>query len=196
MDSGIYSDYTNLKMREWYRKNKQKCVDYKGGKCEKCGYCKSLNALDFHHTDPDEKDFQIGGSRRSWETVRSELDKCLLLCANCHREEHEKLIDEKHAQLSERVRAVVPERKRGEVKTFECSTCHKQFQRYVSQSHTYCSRKCRTKVQWPDNGTLQTMVNTTSVKEVAKILGATSKAVRERFVKQGLSWDKYRQNSQ
>lgn len=68
---------------------KQKCVDYKGGKCVVCGYNKCNEALDFHHIDESTKEFAISGSHaRSWEKIRAELDKCALLCANCHREVH------------------------------------------------------------------------------------------------------------
>jgi hypothetical protein len=71
---------------------KQKCVEYKGGKCERCNYNKSLRALTFHHIDPKEKDFSISGNHcRSFESVKKELDKCILLCANCHAEEHERI---------------------------------------------------------------------------------------------------------
>jgi 5-methylcytosine-specific restriction endonuclease McrA len=72
---------------------KLKAIEYKGGKCNRCGYYKSVYALQFHHIDPAEKDFNIGqkGSTRAWATVKAELDKCVLLCANCHFEEHERL---------------------------------------------------------------------------------------------------------
>lgn len=72
---------------------KIKAIDYKGGKCCHCNYNKCVDALEFHHTDPSKKDFGIGhkGYTRAWEKVKEELDKCVLLCANCHREEHEKL---------------------------------------------------------------------------------------------------------
>lgn len=72
------------------RKIKQQAVDYKGGKCQQCGYDKCVGALDFHHRDPSEKDFSIAalGNCRAWEVVKKELDKCDLLCANCHREVH------------------------------------------------------------------------------------------------------------
>jgi len=73
---------------EWRRRLKRKAIEHKGGKCEECGYNKCADAMDFHHIDPTEKDFQIGGSTRSWEKVVTELDKCKLLCANCHRELH------------------------------------------------------------------------------------------------------------
>lgn len=69
-------------------------IAYKGGKCEHCGYCKCDKALEFHHRDPSEKDFGISykGETRSFDRIKVELDKCILLCANCHREEHERLL--------------------------------------------------------------------------------------------------------
>ena len=68
-------------------------IKYKGGKCEECGYNRCIEALEFHHTDPSEKDFSISskGYTRSWKKVQEELDKCVMLCANCHRETHAKL---------------------------------------------------------------------------------------------------------
>lgn len=69
---------------------KKLAVEYKGGSCEKCSYNKCIAAMDFHHKDPNEKDFGISsnGSTISWEKMKLELDKCLLLCSNCHRELH------------------------------------------------------------------------------------------------------------
>jgi len=72
------------------RKLKQLAVEYLGGSCVKCGYNKSVSALDFHHVDPTTKSFGIAenGFTRSWDALQSELDKCILICANCHRELH------------------------------------------------------------------------------------------------------------
>lgn len=69
---------------------KQKAVDLFGGRCSECGYNKSLNALQFHHLDPSKKELSIARQSytRSWEFVKKELDKCVLLCANCHAELH------------------------------------------------------------------------------------------------------------
>ena len=72
------------------RKIKQMAVEYKGGECSRCGYDKCLDALDFHHLDESKKEFNLSrkGHTRSWKKVKEELDKCVLLCANCHREVH------------------------------------------------------------------------------------------------------------
>ena len=73
---------------------KKQLVNYKGGKCEKCGYDKCLRALQFHHLNPSEKDFTISSSIRLSEfdinKYYEEVDKCILVCANCHAEIHEK----------------------------------------------------------------------------------------------------------
>jgi 5-methylcytosine-specific restriction endonuclease McrA len=70
------------------RKIKLMSVQYKGGKCQICGYDKYVGALDLHHIDESQKSFGIGdkGYTRSWEVTKKELDKCILVCANCHRE--------------------------------------------------------------------------------------------------------------
>ena len=66
-------------------------LEYGGGKCDRCDYDKCSRALEFHHIDPSTKLFSISqdGKTRAWETVKSEIDKCVLLCANCHRELHD-----------------------------------------------------------------------------------------------------------
>lgn len=71
-----------------YRK-KQLACELLGGKCQICGYDKSFQVLDFHHKDPNEKDFNIS-AKPSWgfERIKPEILKCALLCANCHREVH------------------------------------------------------------------------------------------------------------
>lgn len=72
---------------------KLKAVEYKGSKCINCGYNKCMRALVFHHIDPSQKDFGISAdTSRNWKKVVAELDKCVLLCHNCHAEVHEGLI--------------------------------------------------------------------------------------------------------
>jgi len=73
-----------------WRDRKARCVEYKGGRCERCGYDHCHAALEFHHRDPSQKEFIVSnaGTRRITARVQTELDKCELLCANCHREAH------------------------------------------------------------------------------------------------------------
>lgn len=57
--------------------------------CERCGYDKNTAALCFHHIDPDEKEFEIS-QMSSWpvKDLEAEIGKCIVLCHNCHMEEH------------------------------------------------------------------------------------------------------------
>ncbi|MDD2730994.1 MAG: hypothetical protein PHW33_02615 [Candidatus Portnoybacteria bacterium] len=68
---------------------REMAINYKGGRCAICGYKKCIQALDFHHLSGD-KDFGISekGMTKSWSRVKKEVDKCVLVCANCHREIH------------------------------------------------------------------------------------------------------------
>lgn len=78
----------NYELRKRLRnKIKQKA----GGKCSICGYNKCLAALDFHHPDPTQKECNISIIvTTSYSKAKKEALKCILLCANCHRELHSK----------------------------------------------------------------------------------------------------------
>lgn len=74
------------------RSLKKEIVNYKGGACNLCGYNKCLTALEFHHLNPNEKDFNVARATQRGmplNKLKEEADKCVLLCANCHREVHE-----------------------------------------------------------------------------------------------------------
>jgi len=85
-------EYNYLHVKDFRKRNKEKAIEYKGGKCEKCGYDKCNSALEFHHLDPTKKDFSPSANMNmAWNKIQNEIDKCILVCANCHREIHEKL---------------------------------------------------------------------------------------------------------
>ena len=75
---------------------KQKLVEYKGGKCERCGYDKCIRSLHFHHVNPNNKIFTVSEGTYSWEKFKNEADKCELVCANCHGEIEESLYNSKN----------------------------------------------------------------------------------------------------
>ncbi len=91
---------------EWRRKKLnavQRCRErrarylklLRGGKCEICTYDRCLRALEFHHVNPEDKTFAIAGEghTRSLSKVLTEIAKCVLVCANCHREIEDGLIE-------------------------------------------------------------------------------------------------------
>jgi len=91
-------------VKRWRKNTKNRIVAAFGSKCGICGYDKSSAALDLHHLNPEEKAFGLGSARatiRSWDKIVTECRKCIMLCANCHREYHEGLfeIQKRHGAL-------------------------------------------------------------------------------------------------
>jgi len=84
-----------IKCHKVYKRNylkirKIKAINYLGGKCIRCGYNKSISAMEFHHKNPSSKIDGIANIiHKKWNIVTQELNKCELLCSNCHRETHE-----------------------------------------------------------------------------------------------------------
>lgn len=77
----------SCKISQWRRDIKVRAIQYKGGKCVRCSYNKNYAALVFHHHNG--KVFRISdGNTRSWGALQKELDKCELVCLNCHADEH------------------------------------------------------------------------------------------------------------
>jgi len=82
----------NAKIYRYQKKRrravKAQLVAAAAGRCIDCGYARSLQALDFHHRNPAEKEFSISGFGGAWVKLTAEAQKCDLLCANCHRIRH------------------------------------------------------------------------------------------------------------
>jgi len=80
-------------VKSFRKKNKERSIEYKGGKCQICGYNKCNSALEFHHPNPENKEFSPSRNMNlSWDKLKLEIEKCILVCANCHREIHERII--------------------------------------------------------------------------------------------------------
>lgn len=96
--------YLRTAVKSYVRRIKEQAVQYKGGHCQLCGYKKYVGSMHFHHVDETLKSFQISGKSISFERIKVELDKCVLVCANCHGEIHGGLIE--RSVLEELVRRV------------------------------------------------------------------------------------------
>jgi ribosomal protein L30E len=84
----------------WHKKIK--AIELLGGKCEQCGETRPW-VLNFHHKDPEGKEFCIKKiNNYRWSKIEKEVKKCSLLCANCHREKHKNII-KGYRQLSKKV---------------------------------------------------------------------------------------------
>lgn len=84
------------------RRNKKILIEYKGEKCEICGYNKCADAMEFHHLNPKEKSFSISDSCSfGLNKLKAEVDKCILVCSNCHKEIHSKIREEENLKKQE-----------------------------------------------------------------------------------------------
>lgn len=82
-------EYIKTKQRENKRKRKEQAIEYLGGCCQKCQQKFHPAVYEFHHVEPLTKDRDPSKMLLlSWVKIQAELDKCVLLCANCHRLTH------------------------------------------------------------------------------------------------------------
>lgn len=89
-ESTRHNNSTRKHQKTILRRNmKKQAIKLLGGRCSICGYNKCIDALEFHHENPIEKDFKLGsGNTMSWREYKKEALKCILVCSNCHKEIH------------------------------------------------------------------------------------------------------------
>ena len=172
--------YENVKNSRARLKNR--AVYVLGGKCQICGYDKCQQALDFHHIDPNIKAFGIQENcNRSWETVKAEIKKCALLCANCHREVHSGLIDSPQHSPYDETRAEEVSNLIEDLKTHKasyCKECGVEVYRGNDRCPS-CAAKTKRKVERPSREELKKLIRTESFVSIAKQFGVTDNAVRK-----------------
>lgn len=87
------SECSTCRAKTRRKQQKEKIIEYLGGKCKVCGYNKCRQALDVHHLDKSKKLFNISTKLyNSIDFLKKEADKCVLLCNRCHQELHAELI--------------------------------------------------------------------------------------------------------
>lgn len=170
------NNYKNQKLRGL--KRKYEAVLQRGGKCERCGYDKNLSALEFHHRNPEEKEFQIDirkFSNTNLETLKEELDKCELLCSNCHHEHHNPDLQlDNVANLVLNSSKISFSNPAGSV----CPVCGTRFPKVTGK--IYCSEQCK----WKDKGypsldeVNQKYAELKSWEKVAQSFGLTRKIIQ------------------
>ncbi len=166
------------KVIAWRQRQKKFAVECFQNKCGICGYNTCIQALEFHHLDPKEKEFSISGSCLGIEKLKDELKKCICVCANCHREIHENLVVLDPEQL---IRFQEPNQSTHNDLP-KCPICQTTCKRF---NQTYCSRTCSGKnasrVEYPDN--LQDLVNEHGYSKTGRMFGVSDSAIRKRLQK-------------
>ncbi len=179
--------YLKLRVAETRRGLKAKALAHKGGACAKCGYQACPTALTFHHRDPSQKSFPIGsGSTVSWERLREALEKCDLLCHNCHAELHYALTAPARVETRRRL-----DEYRSPVRsqTVVCARCDKEFRKQHSalSSRNFCSRACQLDhyrhAGWPSDAELLSLVQERGVRGAGLVLNKKKSALYKRIAR-------------
>ena len=165
------------------QRKKLRLVNSLGGKCCICGYNKCLSALEFHHKNPNEKDFSISANAHiAFEKALQEAKKCILVCANCHREIHAGLIEniDQYECFDEQAAKNEIE-KLNQIKTKQlnfCKDCGKEIS-YGATRCVECSKKHSRKAERPDRETLKQLIRTKPFTQIAKDYDVTDNAIRK-----------------
>ena len=92
--NGTIKICSSCKLKSKKQARRISAANYKNNECEICGLKRNtiddLEIFDFHHIDRSIKSFELGDGIHTykWEIIKQELDKCMMLCANCHRKQH------------------------------------------------------------------------------------------------------------
>lgn len=157
------------------RRKKQTIVDLFGGECCICGYNKCLSALEFHHLEKNEKEEEPAYIIMRWSFKRSkkELEKCILVCSNCHREIHAEEYSGLNTDLKKYVKPWLDKK---------CGFCKKEFITKDDES-IYCSQSCckheQRKVERPSKEELIDLLKTTTWTQLGKMFGVSDNGVRK-----------------
>lgn len=170
-------------------KRKLELIEYKGGKCEICGYNKNLSALEFHHINSKDKSFSMDGrllANKKMEDLITEANKCMLLCSNCHKEIHHENHELEVVKLLIENNDIL--QKKSEV--FVCKECGKILSKNnKTQLCSECHLKHRfelRKVERPSAEELQKLLKQYSLNKIGKMYGVSHASVKKWGVKYGI----------
>ena len=173
--------YQNVK--NYRQRLKDRLVYIMGGKCCICNYNKTNNALEFHHIDPTKKDFSLCQKNNiSFTKAKEEIKKCILVCANCHREIHAGLLDITGIVCYDEKKAKEIENLVEQVKMkqiFYCKDCGKEISRY-SERCPKCQALHHRKVSnRPNREELKKLIRTLPFTTIGKQFNVSDNAIRK-----------------
>ncbi len=167
----------------WRKKAREYLALAFGGKCTICGYDKTIAALDYHHIDPSEKDFELAIAMRnggSWAKTVEEARKCTIVCCRCHREIHAGVteVPVNCVRFNEEFANIIKLKE----KEFDiCPVCRLE----KPKKQKFCSSNCShvgVKKFDVSNNDLVTLVDNSSYEAVGRMFGVTGKAIKKRLM--------------
>lgn len=175
-------------------RQKERAVKTMGGKCSICGYDKCLSALEFHHLNPEEKEFTISqNTNLAWEQINEEIKKCVLVCSNCHKEIHAGLVEAPtessfNQEISDEISREINYIKNGNKidGQYRCAQCGKVISKGAKQCPECYAKSCRIVQNRPEKDELAKLVAEKGFLGVGKMYGVTDNAVRKWCKSDGL----------
>lgn len=162
---------------------KERLLYIMGGKCIFCYYNKCNSALEFHHLDPQEKDFTLSTNANiGFDKAKEEIKKCILVCANCHREIHANMLN------VDTIKSSYDENKAKEIEEelyqlkhkqiFYCKDCGKEISRGAERCPTCTSLQSRL-VERPSKEELKNLIRNFSFLAIGKQYNVSDNAIRK-----------------
>ena len=173
---------------DYRRRRKLNLIKVCGNKCNICGYDKTPDALEFHHIIPENKSYGIAnkGTCHDLETDLKEVQKTILVCANCHREIHAgfftreelenyKIYDENIAQSLREEKELLNQKT-----IYYCKNCGKPLSgKTITNLCENCYKISRRVCERPSREELKSLIRTTSFTQIGKIYGVSDNAIRK-----------------
>ena len=165
------SNYQQVK--KWRHETKKRLVDAFGG--------------DFHHLEPEHKDFTITKSIHSWEKILKEIEKCVCICCRCHREIHANVTDIPSDIRRIDTKSIIYNNPTI-AQTDNCPVCSNSKSVYRNTCSNKCASSLRTKTDWSKVNIDNLLSNGENYSSIGRMFGVTGSAVKKQYLKQnGLS---------
>lgn len=173
-----------LEVSNYRRRRKQNLIKVLGGKCCLCGYDKIPDALEFHHINPEEKDYAIAsnGTCHDLEKDLAEVKKCILVCANCHREVHSGLYSNEDLYEKQQYNEDIANQLREEKKKtiYYCNNCGKQlYEKTISGLCEKCYRESTRTTERPSREELKQLIREKPFTQIASQYHVSDNAIRK-----------------
>lgn len=192
------------------QRRRQLLTQVLGGKCALCGYSRCAASLDFHHINPDDKNYHFSsGNCHELEKDLEEAKKCILVCANCHREIHHsnlydnynlwdyqfydydlakralevnknRIFQNKYYDISDIYKFTNTNRENTNNDIRYCSECGAPITKYSKTGLCVnCAHKSSRKIERPSREELKEKIRSMPFTEIGRIYGCTDSAVRK-----------------
>ena len=180
------------------RRRKENLIKVLGNKCCICGYDRTIDALEFHHLIPEEKEYGIAaqGTCHDIEKDLAEIKKCILVCANCHREVHKNLYTLEELKIFQNFNEEFAlelkldrDRKLGLIEKEKCfcSICNVEIGNNTKTGMCpTCEKKSRRTCERPTREELKNLIRTMPFTQIGKQFGVSDNAVRKWCIAEGL----------